>query len=109
MKQTIIIMSFLLLACTAKEPTVGERAAEIYNEYTKKMNAAESIEDMAQIENESDFAERLQSLQPEWDALVVDGDSSAYYAEREKMRKSRETYHNIKKKRMNTLYKDKIN
>ncbi len=108
MKQAIVIVSLLLLACTTKEPSVGEKTAEIYDEYSKRMRTAESIEDMAQIENESDFTERLQSLQPEWDALVINGDSSEYYTEREKMRKPYETYHNVKKERLNTLYKNKI-
>ncbi len=88
----IAIVQTLLLACSTDNPSVGERTAHIYAEFNERMKHAQSIEDIAQIENESDFFDRLSSLQPEWDALVQNGDSSAYYAEQLKVKSARDSF-----------------
>lgn len=88
----IAILQVLMLTCCSDEPTVGEKTAHIYLEFNERMKQAQSIEDIAQIENESDFFDRLSSLQAEWDALVHDGDSSAYYAEQLKVKEARDTF-----------------
>lgn len=101
MKKLLVIATIqaLMLACTTDEPSVGEKTAHIYAEFNEKMKRAQSIEDIAQIENESDFFDRLSSLQAEWDALVQNSDSSAYYAERLKMESARDTFiHTIRNK-----------
>jgi len=95
----IAIVLTLFHACSADEPTVGEKTANIYTEFSEKMKHAQSIEDIAQIENESDFFDRLSSLQAEWDALVQNGDSSAYYAEQMKVKSARDSFiHTIRAK-----------
>jgi len=74
----------LLASCGSNEPSVGEKEAAIYREYAEKVKAAQSIEDIAQIQNESGFEERIAELVPEWRALINGTDSSAYYAEQSK-------------------------
>ncbi len=91
MKKLLVIASFIFVACTTNEPTVGDKAAAIYNEFTEKIKAAQSIEDIAQIQNESDFMDRMSALQPEWDALIVNGDSSNYYAEELKVQAAKDS------------------
>lgn len=81
----------LLAACTAKGPSVGEKEAAIYREYTEKVKAAQSIEDIAQIENESGYEDRITELLPEWRALIHGTDSSAYYAEMAKTQGAKDT------------------
>lgn len=101
MKELLVITIVLALmhACSADEPTVGEKTAHIYAEFNEKMKYAQSIEDIAQIENESDFFDRLSALQAEWDALVQNGDSSAYYAEQLKVKSARDSFiHTIRTK-----------
>ena len=87
-KGSIVIPLFafvvLLSACGAKEPSVGEKEAAIYREYIEKVKKAQSIEDIAQIQNESGFEERIAELVPEWRVLINGTDSSAYYAEQAK-------------------------
>jgi len=86
MRRLIQLFAFvmLLVACGANEPSVGEKEAAIYREYAEKVMAAQSIEDIAQIQNEGGFDARIAELAPEWRALIVNGDSSAYFAERAK-------------------------
>ena len=63
MKKLISIIAILLLvACTANGPSVGEKEAAIYREYTEKVKAAQSIEDIAQIENESGIEDRIAEM-----------------------------------------------
>lgn len=88
----IAIVQVLFIACSTDSPTVGERTAHIYTEFNEKMKHAQSIEDIAQIENESDFFDRLSSLQSEWDALVQNGDSSVYFAEQLKVKAARDSF-----------------
>ena len=82
---------FLLAACTSNSPSVGEKEATIYREYAEKVKAAQSIEDIAQIENESGYEERIAELIPEWRALINGTDSSAYYAEQAKTQGAKDT------------------
>ncbi len=92
MKKLITIIAILLLvACTANGPSVGEKEAAIYREYTEKVKAAQSIEDIAQIENESGIEDRITELLPEWRALINGTDSSAYYAEMAKTQGAKDT------------------
>lgn len=80
----ILAILLLFVACGANDPTPGEKKRAIYEEYITKVHTAQSIEDLAQIQNESDFQERIDALKPEFQALVVNGDSSVYFAEQAK-------------------------
>ena len=92
MKKIFIALScVLLLASCAKEPSVGEKEAAIYREFAKRIQEAQSIEDIAQLQNEGGFYARIAELAPEWRALIVDGDSSAYYAELEKTQPAKDS------------------
>ena len=92
MKKLIPLVAIMSLsACTANEPSVGEKEAAIYREYAERIKAAQSIEDIAQIENESGFEERIAELVPEWRALINGTDSSAYYAEQAKTQGAKDT------------------
>lgn len=83
MNRLIPLFAFvmLLVACGANEPSVGEKEAAIYREYAEKVKTAQSIEDIAQLQNEGGFEQRITELAPEWRALISGNDSSAYYAE----------------------------
>ena len=87
MKKLIPLFAFvgLLVACGANEPSVGEKEAAIYREYAERVMKAQSIEDIAQLQNEGGFEARIAELIPEWRALIKGTDSSAYYAERLKV------------------------
>lgn len=93
MNRLIPLFAFvmLLVACGANEPSVGEKEAAIYREYAEKVKTAQSIEDIAQLQNEGGFYARIAELAPEWRALIVDGDSSAYYAELEKTQPAKDS------------------
>ena len=76
----LLALVMLLVAC-ANEPSVGEKEAAIYREFAKRIQEAQSIEDIAQLQNEGGFYARIAELAPEWRALISGNDSSAYYAE----------------------------
>ena len=74
----------LLVACGSNEPSVGEKEAAIYREYAEKVKEAQSIDDIAQLQTQGGFEERIAELVPEWRALINGTDSSAFYAEQAK-------------------------
>ena len=100
-----IIAIMALAACTSDAPSVGEKEAAIYREYAEKIKAAQSIEDIAQIENESGFAERIAELVPEWRALINGTDSSAYYAEMAKTQGAKDSLKTITETKLTEFIK----
>jgi hypothetical protein len=108
MKKLIPLFAFvgLLVACGANEPSVGEKEAAIYREYAEKVIEAQSIEDIAQLQNEGGFEARIAELLPEWRALVVNGDSSAYFAEMAKAQPARDSLKTLTDKKLAEFIKN---
>lgn len=105
-KLPMIALLLLLVACGANEPSVGEKEAAIYKEYAEEISKAQSIEDIAQLQNEAGFEERIAELVPEWRALIVNGDSSAYYAELAKTQAAKDSLKAITDAKLTEFIKD---
>jgi len=109
MKKLPIIVLFSLIACSTKEPSVGEKEQALYMEFMEQISKAQSIEDIAQIENESGIRDRLSSLQGEWNSLIVNGDSSMYFAEKAKSQIAKDSLRKLTDQKLADLFRQMQN
>ena len=93
MKQlTIIACAALFMMACSSEPTVGEKAAQLFDQQTAKVKAASSIDELMALEDEVDINAELEQLAQDANALIVDGDSTEYKAETAKAQAAYENY-----------------